>query len=648
VGDNGYNTDVTSKTGDFNDTTVWFAVVKIQILPDAVVIDFGLPVDITVLPNDIIDGENFELVAVGPYSSTLDNGSTASLPANFSTSGNVKGTYGNYKVNGEKVRFDLQTLKMNGYEKFLYAVKHNEPDGGVRYYYAAVSVIPATTIYYEDAFTSIGFTKTTYTSMNPDGSVNGANTTNGWTAVSGGTVQTEQDEDRVGDGMKLNDLLKAVKADRYGYDSHYVKMSTYSNGGAHMVTVNENTYATVTFTFTGTGFDIISLTSDKTGLIAVKVTDQNNQQVFFNIVDTFYGYKFENGQWIVDDSDNDALYQVPVMKADLKNFGTYTVTVTATYNSFFDHNSKDGNQYDFYLDAIRIYNPAGDGVKGTDTTIRDAYIADGELDPTYEELRNEVIDKNTFDSLNSDQVNGVVFIDGIKDVGNSGDPNASKPNNKPNMTYQIATYMNFGPNNELYLAPGQAIAFKLESVAQLQSIQLAFKSQGDFSTDGSTNQDGVKDGAGTAGLRIYRNGTKYMEMYVKTATDMYYDLTDLVGQHVIIYNFHTDGILSITNIKTTYTDGSTAEARAAKVLKVGARTGALALETLNTEVNEQLPENPDVNIPEGGESEGNGNTESNPGTGDLELNMVVMVMLISLCMLAAVVLMGHCMKEARE
>jgi hypothetical protein len=65
-------------------------------------------------------------------------------------------------------------------------------------------------------------------------------------------------------------------------------------------------------------------------------------------------------------------------------------------------------------------------------------------------------------------------------------------------------------------------------------------------------------------------------------------------------------------------------------------------------VDEQLPENPDVNIPEGGESEGNGNTESNPGTGDLELNMVVMVMLISLCMLAAVVLMGHCMKEARE
>lgn len=642
------NGDHSSTSGDYADTTVWFALVKIQILPDAVVIDFGLPVDITVLPNDIVGGEGFELAAVGPYSATLDNSYTTSLPVGFESVESVAGTYGNYLVNGDQVRFNLQTMKMNGYEKFLYAVKHDLGGGEARYYYASVTVIPATIIYYEDAFTSINLTKTTYTSLNPDGSVNGANTTTGWTPVTGGTVQTEQDEDRVGGGLKLNELLQTVKNDRYGYDSHYVNMATYSNGAAQMVTVNENTYATATFTFSGTGFDVISLTSDKTGLIAVKVTDQDNKQVYFNIVDTFYGYKFENGQWIVDSSDNDALYQVPVMKADLKNFGTYTVTITATYNDFFDHNSKDGKQYDFYLDAIRIYNPAGDGVNGTDTTIRNAYIADGELDPTYEELRNQVIDKNTFDSLNSNQVNGIVFIDGIKDVGNSGDPNAPKPDNKPNMTYQIATYMNYGPNNELYLAPGQAIAFKLENVANLQSVQLAFKTQGDFSTDGSPNQSGVTDGAGTAGIRIYRNGTQYMQMYVKTATDMYYDLTDLVGQYVIIYNFHTDGILSITNIKTTYTDGSASEANAAQVLKVSKRVGTLALETLNADMNEELPENPDVNIPEGGESEGNGSTGSNPGTGDLELNMAMMAMMVCVCMLAVVVLVGYRMKEERE
>jgi hypothetical protein len=453
--------------------------------------------------------------------------------------------------------------------------------------------------------------------------------------------------------MKLDDLLKAVKADRYGYDSHYVNMSTYSNGGAHKVTVNENTYATATFTFTGTAFDIISLTSDKTGLIAVKVTDQNNKQVYFNIVDTFYGYKFENGQWIVDSNDNDALYQVPVMKTDLKDFGTYTVTITATYSDFFDHNSKDGKQYDFYLDAIRIYNPAGDGVNGTDTTIRDAYIADGELNPDYEELRNQVIDKNTFDSLNSSQVNGVVFIDGIKDVGNNGDPNAPKPNNKPNMTYQIATYMNYGPNNELYLAPGQAIAFKLENVDNLQSVQLAFKTQGDFSADGTPNQ-GVLDGNGVARLRIFSKSAAQSDEfkpcfdgYIRSATDLYYDLTPLVGQYVILWNDGTDGILSITNIKTTYTDDATTEANAARVLKVSTRVATLALQALNAQNGEQ-PENPDVNVPEGGESEGNGNAGSNPGTGDLELNMVMMTMVACFCMLAVVVLMGRRIKEERE
>jgi hypothetical protein len=347
------------------------------------------------------------------------------------------------------------------------------------------------------------------------------------------------------------------------------------------------------------------------------------------------------------------LYQLIVGATDLKNFGTYTVTVTATYNSFFDHNSKNGNQYDFYLDAIRIYTPAGDGVNGTDTTIRDAYIADGELNPTYEELRNQVIDKNTFDSLNSDQVNGIVFIDGIKDVGNSGDPDAPKPNNKPNMTYQIATYMNFGPNNELYLAPSQAIAFKLESVANLQSVQLAFKTQGDFSADGTPNQ-GVLDGNGVARLRIFSKSAAQSDEfkpcfdgYIRSATDLYYDLTPLVGQYVILWNDGTDGILSITNIKTTYTDDATTEANAARVLKVSTRVATLALQALNAQNGEQ-PENPDVNVPEGGESEGNGNAGSNPGTGDLELNMVMMTMVACFCMLAVVVLMGRRIKEERE
>jgi hypothetical protein len=87
-------------------------------------------------------------------------------------------------------------------------------------------------------------------------------------------------------------------------------------------------------------------------------------------------------------------------------YGHYKVEIVASYAPLFDHGKcKCGTEvdkqlikcgacanssecsctantcaecfsYDFYLDAIRIYDPANDGVN--DNVIKDAYIADGE------------------------------------------------------------------------------------------------------------------------------------------------------------------------------------------------------------------------------------------------------------------------------
>lgn len=106
----------------------------------------------------------------------------------------------------------------------------------------------------------------------------------------------------------------------------------------------------------------------------------------------------------------------------------------------------------------------------------------------------------------------------------------------------IEQYANYGPNNEVYLANGQAISFKLTgNTNEIASIQIGAKAP-----DGKSASMVVNDDEKNAVL-------------LKTATEMYYDITEQAknGQLVTITN-KSDGILSLTNLKITYrTSGKT-------------------------------------------------------------------------------------------
>ena len=94
----------------------------------------------------------------------------------------------------------------------------------------------------------------------------------------------------------------------------------------------------------------------------------------------------------IPEEDN-TLYQIPVIKVTDLDYGTYTVTITPMYSSRMDM-QKDG-AYDFYLDAIRIYNPAGVGDTLVNPTISYTYTQDREANPDYLELPNMLISTNT-------------------------------------------------------------------------------------------------------------------------------------------------------------------------------------------------------------------------------------------------------------
>ena len=366
-----------------------------------------------------------------------------------------------------------------------------------------LTIIPASNVYYEDSLAA--FT---------DGS--GAAQNAVWSTVGNdGNAATE----KTGVYQALQELGKGNNRTPYGNDVAYneTNSSMLSMGTAHKVTVTANmantdtwkaqsgsAWPTAQFTFKGTGFDIISLTNNKSGAIFVDVYKAGEEKPTYSyIVDNYYGYNYnkETGKWdVVNSGTENALYQIPVMKVTGLDYGEYNAVVTVFYDGLFNQ-TKD-SQYSFWLDAVRIYDPMGEYAD---------YTKDNEGYPQYIKLR---------DTLAKSTIGTTLFIDG-----------------KDSAT--IAEYANYGPNNEVYLMNGQAITFKIPQNANVDSIQIGAKAP-----NGNTNMTVT----GT-------NNTPLATEEISTATEMYYKINVNVStadQTVVIANKDGTGILSLTNLKITF------------------------------------------------------------------------------------------------
>ena len=441
----------------------------------AFVVDFGLPV--VIRPNDV--NEN------------LKNATLTAAEITQST------TYANISVDNDKnITYTLKQT-IDGEDNFSVRYMGNittdtgTQTGHVDY---SIKVIPATTVYYEDSFATF---------TNADGTKNVAQVDNAgkgiWTKVTDGTTQTNVNQALEELGGTTN--TKNV----YGYDPAYAGSSKFSMGSATKVTVDANTanngqWPTATFTFKGTGFDVISLTDNNSGAISVKVysvgNDGTETQVKGTLVNNYYGYTCKDGKWTATPTgDNNALYQIPVIKISGLDYGTYKVVITASYATFADKTG-DG-QYNFWLDAIRVYDPMG-----KDNT---TYEQDNEGYPQYIKLRDSLVGET------ATAKNGSVFIDGAADAN-------------------IATYANYGPNNEVYLAKGQAISFTIPENTNIASIQIGAKAP-----NGNAAEMDV-------------NGTKTA---IPSATEMYYQIATKGNQSFTVTNTG-NGLLSLTNLKITF------------------------------------------------------------------------------------------------
>lgn len=296
---------------------------------DQIVIDYGLPVVIDALANDVYRGDTIELTDV------------------------TGAQYGTASIENGKITYQL-TKQLTGVEVLTYTAKvtgsgneGNETTTASESKTAKIYIIPATSMYYEENFAGL------------------VTFSDGWSDI--GTAQTDPQEPGV---------VGTVGDSPYGSDAAYLNDSGDSNGSSKYVNTT-NGSATFSYTFTGTGTTFFARTSGSTATMNVKVTDENGEQVAYNTRNTIYTS--------VDGTDVGTLYNIPVYTIDGQNYGTYTVTVTVL-------KAVSALKYgaDFYLDGIRVINPLN-SKDANYSVANSAYATDGEANMTVATLRQKLI-----------------------------------------------------------------------------------------------------------------------------------------------------------------------------------------------------------------------------------------------------------------
>ena len=399
----------------------------------------------------------------------------------------------------------------------------------------SITFLPATNVLYEENFMT-----------------NRGGTTGEWKAE--GTNNT---------ATVVNDNENSV----YGYADAYKDFATYSNGGALKATLDlkggKRAYTTdaVEFSFSGTGFDIISECGTNTGLLLVALSKRGNPFKVY-IVDTYFcgdnsigGNPIITGPGILD-------YQVPVVRAmnleradySFRILGCLTNTAGAIVGpasptpwdggetgaegstrgangidtnrilreaglkefigcevetSFMDENSvlNGGTGIAAKNSPNRTFGKRGEETAQTADVYLDAFRVYQPLADETKYVKNEqrlkyapVYDyvKNSANSIGSEILpNSMVYVEYDGDTGIAN----------------IAKYQDRGPQNEVYLTNGNYIGFALEGYTEGDTVMISAKAVAGEPILGYLDTNALEGAEISSGMKM---------------TEMYYDVTAYV------------------------------------------------------------------------------------------------------------------------
>ncbi len=527
-----------------NEPTKGFPQVSFSVPEYDYVLDYGIQMNC-----DRIESSQFLSVDSAPVKQ-----SPYVVDKTFDTGANIKGV-------NSKVYMSMGTDGVLGKTTSAFTLVRRE-QGGYDWY--KINIVPASNVYYEENALK--------------------------TSASGGTAWTNE-----GTGKNYTQSVSS-SSDRYGYDvSAYADNTAdgFSDGTALKTTVSASSRKSdkLTFSFTGTGFDLISACGENTGVEVVKISKGGNMVKAY-IVDTY----------LSDTSimSNGLLRQVPVMRFD-SDYGTYDVEITAAYLSnsgavtrpakaaartvsqaltapettvekmlrnagIYDISASDIelvyqdensvlNRLDSsgtsnvmraparnasasggsatsavcYVDGVRIYKPLETDSKSYITSEKDSKYLNviKNLAVTNDSISAGVTD-NIFAYVEGNSYEALNFADYEKIV-KTFDDNGN-----------LINYKNGGPENELYLKKSDsthnsAVTFTVSGLKDYSRVMISLR-------------------AVNASTTVRVNNSQFN---VNTACEMYYDITPYLtvnnGTATVVISNVGDGLLSIVNLKVSGT-----------------------------------------------------------------------------------------------
>lgn len=407
-----------------------------------------------------------------------------------------------------------------------------------------IYIYPASNVMYEESFVKLG--------DNSD-----------WKATGKAENETQKTEKLGEEGI-------------HGYDKSYDTGFKFSNGSAYQAQLKlakgqdfVKTQDKATFTFTGTGFDLISECGTDTGIVSVVVKNTDGKTVKSYMVDTYFTGDEKgiiSGTGVLD-------YQVPIVRCTGLEQGTYTVetrgyltdgsgVVAKTAEETTENNEVSKETVAEVLDDLNIKNVEASQVEATCMDDNSVLLGGTGVEKTAAKSRTARATAAT--SAN-------VYIDGVRVYNTLNDNNGAKnyKESEQNVKYEsvydyvknsldangswtekamiyteydgstdissIAEYKQQGPENEVYLAPGCDIAFALKNYKKNDTVQIAMKAVNDSVTVDSDGQCGTD--------------------LLESATEMYYKLTPTYDEELDAYvvkignDKESGGVLSLSNLK---------------------------------------------------------------------------------------------------
>lgn len=383
----------------------------------------------------------------------------------------------------------------------------------------------------------------------------------------------------------------------YGYADAYKGFATYSNGGALKATLDlkggKRAYTTdaVEFSFSGTGFDIISECGTNTGLIIAAISKDGSPFKVY-IVDTYFrGDNGIGGNPPIITGDGILDYQVPVIRAMSLDHANYSVRIlgyltdtagaivgpanptpwdggeTGAAGSTRGANGIDTNRIlreaglkEFigcevetsFMDENSVLN-GGTGIAAKNSPNRTF----GKRDAAAEQTANVYLDAFRVYKPLADETKyvkneqGLAYAPVYDYVKNSAELTGPEilENSMVYVEYDgdtgianIAKYQDRGPQNEVYLTNGNYIGFALEGYTEGDTVMISAKAVAGEPILGYLNSTGMVSQEIYSGMKM---------------TEMYYDVTAYVRQYdtkymLVLGNIagaETKSILSVSGIK---------------------------------------------------------------------------------------------------